>query len=191
MIDFLQSRDLILKPAYTALAKGLLDYYLRNKAFLESFEPRRDDEFFTHAHHFASLEREIQQAEQNCEFHYYIARKSNPDEIIGTISLSNVVWGCFCSCFLGYKLDCGFLRRGYMTQAVEAVTQMAFTQLNLHRIEANVMPRNTASLGVLQKCGFEHEGVAKKYLKINGVWEDHIHMVKLNETTAPLDKKFQ
>lgn len=78
-----------------------------------------------------------------------------------------------------------------MTQAVEAVTQMAFTQLNLHRIEANVMPRNTASLGVLQKCGFEHEGVAKKYLKINGVWEDHIHMVKLNETTAPLDKKFQ
>lgn len=70
-----------------------------------------------------------------------------------------------------------------MTQAVSAITKIAFEELKLHRIEANVMPFNKASLRVLEKCGFENEGLSKKYLKINNVWEDHIHMVKLNENT--------
>ena len=55
-------------------------------------------------------------------------------------------------------------------------------ELGLHRIEANIMPCNLPSLGVAEKCGFVREGLSRKYLKINGVWEDHIHMVRLNET---------
>jgi len=43
------------------------------------------------------------------------------------------------------------------------------------------MPKNEASLGVVKRLNFKKEGVAKKYLKINGKWEDHIHMVLLNE----------
>jgi ribosomal-protein-alanine N-acetyltransferase len=56
-----------------------------------------------------------------------------------------------------------------------------FGEYGLHRIEANIMPRNAASLRVVEKAGFHREGLAKKYLKINGVWEDHIHMVLLND----------
>ena len=67
-----------------------------------------------------------------------------------------------------------------MSMAVSMITQYAFEELHLHRIEANVMPRNQASLRVLQKIQFENEGISKYYLKINGVWEDHIHMVKIN-----------
>ena len=84
--------------------------------------------------------------------------------------------------FLGYKLDQEYLNQGYMTMAVDMVTAYAFSVLGLHRLEANVMPRNKASLRVLEKNGFLNEGLSKYYLNINGVWEDHIHMVKLNES---------
>ena len=72
-------------------------------------------------------------------------------------------------------------RHAVMTQAVEACTRFAFGPAALHRVEANVMPRNTASLRVLKKCGYRPEGLARRYLRINGAWEDHIHMVRLNE----------
>jgi ribosomal-protein-alanine N-acetyltransferase len=63
---------------------------------------------------------------------------------------------------------------------VKALIDVAFGKLALHRIEANIMPRNTASMRVVAKLGFYDEGLAKSYLKINGKWEDHIHMVLLN-----------
>jgi ribosomal-protein-alanine N-acetyltransferase len=68
-----------------------------------------------------------------------------------------------------------------MTLAIKQTVDFAFNTLSLHRIEANVMPHNIASLKVLEKNNFNKEGLAKKYLKINGKWEDHIHMVLLNE----------
>ena len=78
------------------------------------------------------------------------------------------------------KLDKEFVGRGYMTEVVNKVLEIAFEDLKLHRIEANIMPRNIPSIKVVQKCGFEKEGVSKKYLNVNGVWEDHYHFVKLN-----------
>ncbi len=94
--------------------------------------------------------------------------------------MNNVVWGAFYSAFLGYKLDKYFINKGYMSVAVEMLTKYAFEELGLHRIEANVMPKNKASLRVLEKNQFINEGISKYYLNINGIWEDHIHMVKIN-----------
>ncbi len=73
------------------------------------------------------------------------------------------------------------INKGYMTEAIMAVVKVAFKEMKLHRIEANVMPRNLRSIRVVEKCGFINEGLAKQYLKINGVWEDHYHMVILND----------
>jgi len=56
-----------------------------------------------------------------------------------------------------------------------------FNEFGLHRIEANIMPKNKRSLRVAPKLGFVNEGTASQYLKINGKWEDHIHMVLLND----------
>jgi ribosomal-protein-alanine N-acetyltransferase len=67
-----------------------------------------------------------------------------------------------------------------MTEAVAAVVTQAFTTLGLHRIEANAMPRNAASRRVLARLGFDEEGVSRHYLKIAGVWEDHVRHVLLN-----------
>jgi ribosomal-protein-alanine N-acetyltransferase len=68
-----------------------------------------------------------------------------------------------------------------MTEALTAVIEHAFTTMGLHRLEANVMPRNEASKGLLVKLGFHDEGIAKRYLQIQGRWEDHTHMVMLRE----------
>ncbi|MFW6288673.1 MAG: GNAT family N-acetyltransferase [Spirochaetota bacterium] len=100
--------------------------------------------------------------------------------IIGSITLSSIVRGCFQSCFLGYKMDARYVRRGYMREALESVIDYAFGPLGLHRLEANVMPRNLASLGLLRSLGFEEEGLAREYLRIQGQWEDHLRMVRID-----------
>ena len=83
---------------------------------------------------------------------------------------------------MGYKLDAALCGQGYMTEAVQKLSEIAFKELGLHRIEANIMPRNAASLRVAEKAGFYREGLALKYLNINGVWEDHIHMVRRSDS---------
>ena len=62
-----------------------------------------------------------------------------------------------------------------------AAVELAFHGLNLHRVEASIMPRNAASLALARRCGFVEVGRSPRYICINGVWEDHIHMARLNE----------
>lgn len=180
-MENLETSDLILRPAAPELAEQVLDYYLRNRAFLQPYEPSHEPAFFTLEEQRRILERDaaVRRTKAGCRF--YLSPKAEPENIIGTAALNNIVWGCFESCHLGYKLDEAYLNRGYMTQAISAVTAYAFGTLRLHRIEANVMPRNKRSLRVLEKCGFREEGLARDYLKINGVWEDHVHMVLLRD----------
>lgn len=169
-----------LVPADLSLAEQVVDYYKRNKDFLEAFEPVRSEEFFSLECQQAVLKKEISEYEERTAFRFYILSMEQPTKIIGIIGLNNVVWGAFCSAFLGYKLDKDFVNKGYMSIAVKMLTKYAFEELGLHRIEANVMPKNKASLRVLEKNHFIDEGVSKYYLNINGIWEDHIHMVKIN-----------
>ena len=169
-----------LVPADVSFAEQVLDYYKRNKVFLETFEPVRDESFFSLEYQKKALRREMLEYKEKTSFRFYIMQAKQPFQIIGVIGLNNVIWGAFCSSFLGYKLDKDFLNKGYMSMAVEMLTKYAFEELRLHRIEANVMPKNRASLRVLEKNHFTYEGTSRYYLNINGVWQDHIHMVKIN-----------
>lgn len=154
----LETRCLILLPAAPGLAPAVLDYYLRNAAFLAPFEPERPAGFYTAEHHARELAADVQRAAQGTGVRFYLALKDVPGRVIGSVALNNIVRGAFQSCFLGYKLDGALCGRGYMTQAVEACTRFAFGPAALHRVEANVMPRNTASLRVLEKCGYRPKG---------------------------------
>ena len=100
----------------------------------------------------------------------------DPDEerLMGAITLSNIRRGVAETGTLGYWIGQPYIRRGYATAAVRAMCAFGFDRLRLHRIEAACLPANTASRGVLENCGFEHEGQARAYLKINGVWRDHL-----------------
>ena len=88
----------------------------------------------------------------------------------------------FCSCFLGYKVDQRFNGLGVATEAIAASNRYLFEVFGLHRIEANIMPSNLASQRVVEKLGFEQEGLAKAFLKINGKWEDHYRYALRSES---------
>lgn len=180
-LPHLHTSRLILRPAHPRLAKAAADYYARNREHLTPFEPSFPEGFCTVGYQKALMRQDCRAAKENRGLRYWVFRKEAPDTAIGCVALNNIILGAFRSCFLAYKMDKDLLRQGYASEAVLAVVELAFQGLNLHRIEANILPRNTASLGLARKCGFKEEGLSPKYLRINGVWEDHIHMVRLNE----------
>ncbi len=176
----LEKDGLLLVSPDQVTAEQLAEYCIRNREFLKEFEPPRTEEYYTAAHQQELLNQDLENWDQRRGYRFYVKEASDPDRVIGSMALSNIVWGAFYSCFLGGKLDKDRVSQGYGTRAVGMIVDFAFNQLGLHRIEANVMPRNKRSLRSLEKSGFENEGLSRYYLNINGVWEDHIHMVKLN-----------
>lgn len=176
----MENQYIRLVPANPSFSEQVVEYYRRNREFLQEFDPIRSEEFYTLEYQQQALEKEMLDFKEKTAFRFYIQLVDQPEKIIGTIALTGVVWGAFCSAFLGYKLDSEYLNKGYMSMAVSMLAKYAFEELHLHRIEGNVMPKNKASLRVLEKNHFENEGVSKYYLNINGVWEDHVHMVLIN-----------
>jgi len=60
-----------------------------------------------------------------------------------------------------------------MTEALQLALRRAFMVLGLHRVEANIMPANLASIALVKRAGFQREGYSARYLKIAGRWADH------------------
>lgn len=177
----LHTARLILRPAHPRLARAAADFYARNADFLRPFEPASPPDFLTVGFQKALMRQDRRAAREDRGLRYWIFRREEPDVAIGCVALNGIVLGAFRSCSLAYKIDGGLLRRGYATEAVSAVVCLAFEGLRLHRIQADIMPRNEASLALARRCGFHEEGRSPAYLRINGVWEEHIHMVRLNE----------
>ncbi len=94
--------------------------------------------------------------------------------LLGALTLDNIRRGPSQTGTFGYWIGQPFARQGYMREAILALTHHAFTRMDLSRMEAACLPENTASRGVLEKCGFKYEGVAQSYLQINGRWRNHV-----------------
>jgi ribosomal-protein-alanine N-acetyltransferase len=92
---------------------------------------------------------------------------------VGEITLSSIQRGPLQSAYIGYWIDEAVAGRGLMPEAVVTVLQYSFESLRLHRVEINIIPRNTPSRRVVEKLGLRCEGVSERYLEIDGVWEDH------------------
>lgn len=102
----------------------------------------------------------------------------------GEINLSSIHRGPFQSAYVGYWIDEQQAGCGYMPEALVLVCRFAFDQLALHRLQVAIIPRNTASRRVVGKLGLREEGVALRYLEINGVWEDHVRYAITQEEWA-------
>ncbi len=117
---------------------------------------------------------------------WWLALSAQPARVIGTVHLSSVVHGAFCSSHLGYALDAQAQGRGLMHEALEVVIAEAFSpRLNLHRLQAAVRPENLRSLAVLQRLGFAPIGLARHYLFIAGAWRDHLLFDRHNPGFLP------
>ena len=96
------------------------------------------------------------------------------ETLVGGVTLSNVRRGVTQSASIGYWIGQPYQNNGFMSEAVAALLNYAFEDLSLHRIEAASLPDNYASMRVLAKNGFQREGLARQYLRINGRWQDHV-----------------
>jgi ribosomal-protein-alanine N-acetyltransferase len=103
------------------------------------------------------------------------------DQLAGGLTISNVRRGVTQSGIVGYWIGKPYTGRGYMTEALRAAVGFAFDTLHLHRLEAATMPHNVPSVRVLEHNGFRREGYARRLLKINGTWEDHVLHALLSE----------
>ncbi|HBH13616.1 MAG: GCN5-related N-acetyltransferase [Clostridiales bacterium 38_11] len=168
----------ILGPEHADL---VLDYYYRNKDFFVEWDPEREDDFYTKSNQADQLKYELSEYKKGNFFRLWIFKKLDDSKTIGNICFSNIIYGNFRSCFLGYKLDIMEINKGYMTEAIQRGIQIVFDEFGLHRIEVNIMPRNIKSLRVAEKLGLEKEGFSKSYLYINKKWEDHYHFATYND----------
>jgi ribosomal-protein-alanine N-acetyltransferase len=144
-----------------------------SRQHLVPFEPTWSTDELTRGAFRDRLKRYQREARDDTGYAFFIVRETDRT-LVGAISLSNVRRGVAQSASVGYWIGAGFTRRGFASQALAAIATYGFDELRLQRIEAACMPVNTASLGVLARCGFRQEGLARRYLRINGAWEDHI-----------------
>ena len=96
------------------------------------------------------------------------------EQLVGEINLSSVQRGAFQSAYVGYWMDHRHAGNGYMPESLVTLARWAFGELRLHRLQIAIIPRNDRSRRVVDKLDIRSEGVAERYLEINGVWEDHI-----------------
>jgi ribosomal-protein-alanine N-acetyltransferase len=110
----------------------------------------------------------------------FVCRASD-GAILGTMNVNEIVRGSFRSAYLGYWIGARHARRGYMTEALALALRVAFEDLGLHRVEANVVPGNAPSIALVRRAGFRREGLSPKYLHIAGRWRDHERWALLAE----------
>jgi ribosomal-protein-alanine N-acetyltransferase len=157
----------------TADAGVLLDLRVRNRAFLEPWDPHRPERFFTLAGQQAALLHADAAWRSDLAYAFVVLDRSDGDRVIGQVSLANVVRGAWQNATVGYWIEEAAGGRGHATAAVRLVARFAFEDARLHRLMPAVIPRNVRSGRVMAKAGFRCEGRALRYLEINGVWEDH------------------
>jgi [ribosomal protein S5]-alanine N-acetyltransferase len=110
----------------------------------------------------------------------FLVLSKDETEVVGRVSLSGIWRGAYQGAFLGYWICASQLRKGYAKESIRRVLQCAFAELDLHRVQAAIMPSNLASLAVIKALAFREEGLAKSYLRINGEWQDHLLFAKLS-----------
>ena len=110
----------------------------------------------------------------------------------GEINVNGVQRGPFQSAYVGYWIDEACAGRGYCPESVVVLARHCFEELALHRLQIAIIPRNAPSRAVVAKLGLRDEGVAVRYLEINGTWEDHIrYAITAEEWQARRDELLQ
>ncbi|MEA2996983.1 MAG: [ribosomal protein S5]-alanine N-acetyltransferase [Alphaproteobacteria bacterium] len=151
-----------------------------SRDFLTPWEPSWPADDLTRAAFRRRLKRYAEDWRTDQSYAFFIFRKQD-NLLLGGLTLANVRRGVAQAGSIGYWLGMRFARNGYMTAAVKGVLPFCFETLRLHRVEAACIPTNTASIRLLERCGFLREGYARQYLCINGVWQDHLLFARLKD----------
>lgn len=160
-------------------ASALAAAYVRNREYLSSWEPVRSEEYYTEEWQAADIATRLVGAEAGEGLPLGLF---DGEALVGRFNLAGIVRGPFQSAGLGYWVDGAYAGRGLASAAVQVIVETARDVLGLHRIEASTLLHNAGSQRVLWKAGFRQIGMAPRYLKIAGTWQDHnLYQVVLHE----------
>jgi ribosomal-protein-alanine N-acetyltransferase len=169
----LHGRRVVLRTMNEQDYDGWYEVRTRCREWLLKWEPRS-----AHASHLADDQRSFvgrcaireRERQMGTGFGFGIFHQGR---FVGEVTLSSIQRGPLQSAFVGYWIDEAVAGQGLMPEAVVTLLQYSFESLRLHRIEINIIPRNTPSRRVVEKLGVRYEGIAERYLEIDGAWEDH------------------
>lgn len=164
--------EIILRTAEFDDAARISNYFTVNRDYLKPWEPKREEAFFSELGWQQRLIKLSELHKMSLGF-YLLIIDADSDEMLGTISFSNISRFPFYACNVGYSLAEQAQGKQVMTRALKMACDYMFNEQNLHRVMASYMPYNKRSEAVLQRLGFVHEGQAKDYLLIDGQWQDH------------------
>lgn len=156
----------------------------RSRDFLVPWEPTWPADDLTRSSFRRRIKRYIREVRDDHAYPFFIFREDD-GALLGGCTLSNVNRGVQQSCTLGYWAGEIHAGRGYITKAVRALVPYVFEELRLHRLQAACLLENERSKAVLRRCGFREEGYARGYLRINGVWRDHVLFAMLRDDPRP------
>lgn len=144
-----------------------------SRDFLSPFEPIWPADDLTRLAFRRRMRRYTREIRNGSGYPFFIFSPDG-DTLLGGLTLSQVQRGVTQSAALGYWMGAPYAGRGLMSEAVRAIVGFAFETLHLNRVEAACLPANAASIALLEKIGFSREGYARRYLCIDGNWQDHL-----------------
>jgi ribosomal-protein-alanine N-acetyltransferase len=184
-VSFAESLPAVEGDGVTMRAPVMSDFMewasLRNvsRSFLTPWEPTWPADDLTRSAYRRRIRRYADDIRMDQAYAFFLFRRSD-DALIGGLTIANVRRGVAQAGSLGYWMGAPYAGQGYMTAAVRAITRFSFSSLRLHRLEAACIPTNGPSVRILEKTGFSREGLARQYLCIDGMWQDHLLFARLD-----------
>lgn len=171
--DFLLSSErLYLRPPRSGDWQEWARVRSKNQLRLKPFEPSWPINCLSHDFFLKRLNRQI--FDWKCDnAQSFLIFDASSAKLIGGININNICRGASQSASLGYWIDATYEGNGYMKETIQTILKYCFTEMNLHRVHASCIIKNERSRYLLLKSGFTEEGFAKKYLQIDGIWQDH------------------
>ncbi len=160
---------------------------MESREFLTPWEPVWNEDDLTRTSFRLRVKRAAREIATDEAYSLFIF-DTRSDILLGGLTLGLVRRGVAQACTLGYWMGERHAGKGHMTEAVRGALRFAFQDLALHRVEAACLPNNLPSKRLLERVGFQSEGMARAYLRINGSWADHLLYAALSSDRLPMEK---
>jgi ribosomal-protein-alanine N-acetyltransferase len=169
----IRTQNLILRAPLAGDYSAWVSLRMESREFLTPWEPVWTEDDLTRASFRLRVKRASREIATDEAYSLFVL-DSRSEALLGGLTLGLVRRGVAQACTLGYWMGQRHAGKGHMTEAVRGALEFAFSELALHRVEAACLPHNEPSRRLLERVGFKHEGEARGYLRINGVWADHL-----------------
>lgn len=169
----IRTQNLVLRPPLAGDYPAWAALRLESREFLTPWEPVWSEDDLTRTSFRLRVKRAAREIASDEAYSLFIF-EARSEALLGGLTLGLVRRGVAQACTLGYWMGQRHAGKGHMSEAVRGALNFAFSELALHRVEAACLPHNEPSRRLLERVGFRREGEARGYLRINGVWADHL-----------------